>query len=195
MARKSKVATAESKAKVIREAAKLFRLKGYEGTSLDDVMKAAGLTVGTFYAHFSSKADLFRAVLEYGNRTSYETLMPPLARQAEGKDWLSLFLEHYISEKHRDSVETGCFFPVLSPDVSRSSPEAKAVFEAALKSMIEKRAVPMGKNTSLRKAENRMLSAFCMAVGALALSRAVASKDFSKRILEAARHEGLGRNR
>jgi TetR/AcrR family transcriptional repressor of nem operon len=192
MARKSKEATARSKTKVLREAAKLFRLKGYDGTSLGDVMKAAGLTVGTFYAHFSSKAGLFKAVLEQGNRTSYETLMPSSAREAEGDDWLRLFLRHYITEKHRDSVGTGCFFPVLASDVSRSSLEAKSVFESALKDMVKNKAAG-NKKRPPSEAEEEILSTLCLGVGALALSRAVASKGFSKRILNAARKAGRSR--
>jgi TetR/AcrR family transcriptional repressor of nem operon len=190
MARKSKEATAQSKAKVIQEAAKIFRLKGYDGTSLDDVMKAAGLTVGTFYAHFSSKTDLFKAVLEYGNRAAYEKLMPLSVRQTQGDGWLRLFIQHYITEKHRDSVGTGCFFPVLATDVARSSPEAKLVLESALKNTLKKKAAE-NKKLSPKEAEEQILSAFCGAVGALVLSRAVASRSFSKRILDTARKAEL----
>ena len=49
----------------------------------------------------------------------------------------------------------------------------------------------MGKNIPLKEVEDRILSAFCLGVGAPALSRAVASKGFSKRVLGAARKEGL----
>ena len=187
MARKSREAAAASKASIVREAAKLFRLKGYEGTSLDDVMKAAGLTVGTFYAHFSSKADLFRAVLELGNRSSYETFMPPSARDTRGDRWLTLFLHHYLTARHRDSVQTGCYFPTLAPDVARSGMDARRVFEEVLKAMVHGKGTEVENGASLGDAEERVLSSFCLAVGALALSRAVASKRFSKRILDAAR--------
>jgi TetR/AcrR family transcriptional repressor of nem operon len=191
MARKSKEATAESKAKIVREAARLFRLRGYEGISLDDIMKAAGLTVGTFYAHFSSKRDLFREVLEYGNRKAYETLMPASVYESKSTDWLFQFIENYITEKHRDKVAEGCLYPLLSNDVSRSGTEAKTVFESAIKGALERRAEQIRRGGSLKQAEDQILSALCLGVGALALSRAVASKDFSKRILDAARMEGL----
>lgn len=190
MARKSKQATAESRASIIREASRLFRLHGYEGTGLDQVMRAAGLTVGTFYAHFRSKAELFRAVLEQGNHTSYERLMPPSAREARGERWLSLFLCHYLSEKHRDSVESGCFFPSLAPDVSRMDADAKRAFEVTLKEMVQKKSAETGPGVARKDAEDHLLAAFCMGVGAVALSRAMASKGFSKRILDAARRQG-----
>ncbi len=190
MARKSKQATAESRASIIEQAARLFRTHGYDGTSLEEVMRAAGLTVGTFYAHFHSKAELFRAVLEQGNGSSYEYLMPPSARQAQGRRWLSLFLFHYLSERHRDSVESGCFFPSLAPDVSRLDIDSRRVFEATLKEMVRSKGVEFGRNGARKSAEDYLLAAFCMGVGAVALSRAMASKSFSRRILDAARKQG-----
>ncbi|MEO0368552.1 MAG: helix-turn-helix domain-containing protein, partial [Pseudomonadota bacterium] len=37
----------------------MFRQNGFAKTSIDDVMEAASLTRGGFYAHFKSKEDLF----------------------------------------------------------------------------------------------------------------------------------------
>jgi TetR/AcrR family transcriptional regulator, transcriptional repressor for nem operon len=187
MARRSRAAAAQSKARVVEEAAKLFRLNGYEGTSLDDVMRAADLTVGTFYAHFASKADLFRNILERGNAESYERLMPASSRAATGEEWLARFLFHYLSEQHRDGAESGCYFPILAADVARSGTDTKQVFEAVLRAMVRRRASEMGTTRSRRDGEDQILSLFCMAVGALSLSRAVASSAFSNQILRAAR--------
>ena len=51
--------TARTRAEILDHAGRLFRLRGYAGTNIDDVMLAAGLTRGAFYAHFTSKDDLF----------------------------------------------------------------------------------------------------------------------------------------
>jgi AcrR family transcriptional regulator len=45
-------------------AANLFRMKGYSGTSIDDIAKACGLTKGSLYHHFSGKEELAAAALE-----------------------------------------------------------------------------------------------------------------------------------
>ena len=50
---------ARTRAEIVEHAARLFRLRGYAGTNIDDIMLAAGLTRGAFYAHFTSKDDLF----------------------------------------------------------------------------------------------------------------------------------------
>ena len=37
---------------------------GFAATGVDGFMKAAGVTSGAFYSHFSSKQDLFKALVE-----------------------------------------------------------------------------------------------------------------------------------
>src|SRR5260370_12614981 len=54
---------ARTRAEILDHAARLFLLRGHAGTNIDDIMLAAGLTRGAFYAHFTSKADLFAEAL------------------------------------------------------------------------------------------------------------------------------------
>ncbi|MBC5768493.1 TetR/AcrR family transcriptional regulator [Ramlibacter albus] len=48
--------------RVLDEAARLFRTKGYEATSVRDIAKAAGILPGSLYSHFATKEDLLAAV-------------------------------------------------------------------------------------------------------------------------------------
>ena len=48
---------------IIHEAQKLFSLNGFLSTGINDIIDAAGTSKGGFYNHFSSKEDLFFAVL------------------------------------------------------------------------------------------------------------------------------------
>jgi len=48
---------------VLHACAELFRTTGYEGTSLDDIVRATGLHRGSIYSAFGSKRGLFLAVL------------------------------------------------------------------------------------------------------------------------------------
>src|SRR6188508_1254314 len=59
--------TARTRAEILDHAGRLFRLRGYAGTNIDDIMLAAGLTRGSFYAHFKSKDDLFAEVVRAGH--------------------------------------------------------------------------------------------------------------------------------
>src|SRR5262249_20987319 len=61
-----------TRAKLLAVARDLFGTKGYAATAIDDVVRAAGLTKGAFYHHFSDKQAIFRAVFEETERTLLE---------------------------------------------------------------------------------------------------------------------------
>jgi AcrR family transcriptional regulator len=54
----------ERRATIIEAAGALFGDRGYEGTRLDDVAKAAGVTKPILYRHYDSKRALYLALLE-----------------------------------------------------------------------------------------------------------------------------------
>jgi TetR/AcrR family transcriptional regulator, transcriptional repressor for nem operon len=49
---------------IIDEAYKLFLNNSYEAVSISDISKAIGLTKGALYHHFTSKEELFKAVID-----------------------------------------------------------------------------------------------------------------------------------
>ena len=60
---------AASKARQTRDslvaaARSLFGERGYAATSVEEIVRAAGVTKGALYHHFTDKDDLFRAVVE-----------------------------------------------------------------------------------------------------------------------------------
>ena len=65
MPRMSEAEKQRSHSRIVDAAARLFRKRGIEATSVADVMKAAGMTHGGFYRHFASKADLVAAAFQH----------------------------------------------------------------------------------------------------------------------------------
>jgi len=55
---------AETRRQLVATATDLFAARGYESTSIDDVLGAAGVSRGALYHHFPGKEALFEAVLE-----------------------------------------------------------------------------------------------------------------------------------
>ena len=53
-------------AELLAAALELFTERGYAATRLDEVAKRAGVSKGTVYLYFSSKEDLFKAVVREG---------------------------------------------------------------------------------------------------------------------------------
>lgn len=52
----------ERKQQVIKKAHQLFIEKGYQATSIQEILDCSGISKGTFYNYFSSKSELLKAV-------------------------------------------------------------------------------------------------------------------------------------
>ncbi|MEJ8277604.1 TetR/AcrR family transcriptional regulator [Pseudonocardia spirodelae] len=56
-------AVARTRAALLDAAADVFAERGYDGASVDEIARVAGVSVGSIYSRFGSKQDLFRALM------------------------------------------------------------------------------------------------------------------------------------
>ena len=61
----AKKAIPDTKRKIFEAALKLFTEKGYERTTMDDIIAAAQVSKGSIYWHFKSKKELFSELYDY----------------------------------------------------------------------------------------------------------------------------------
>lgn len=73
---------ARTRADLLDAAAEVFARNGYHGTSVDMVAEAAGYTKGAVYSNFSSKEDLFLALLEARIEESLNSMRDVMATSA-----------------------------------------------------------------------------------------------------------------
>ncbi len=167
----------KSREKVIRAAMRLFKERGFEAVSIDEVMAEAGLTRGGFYAHFKSKADLIaQALLE-------EAPAPqPLGVDL---DELGIFADAYVSALHRDSPSEGCAAAALTQAAAREGPEVRAAYTAFFRTLVGRIDSYLG-NQSGSISEDAIALAAQMA-GTVQIARAVDDPMLSTRILKAGR--------
>lgn len=144
---------ARTRAEILDHAARLFRLRGYQGTNIDDIMLAAGLTRGAFYAHFKSKDDLFVEAIQAGHG-----LLARL-RQQPAEQALAGYLD-------KESL-IGCTLAALIGDVARASLPARLRYANVLYATIGELA--RGKPRKL-DADATVLA--ILTIGAVALARA-----------------------
>jgi AcrR family transcriptional regulator len=80
----ARVTRATSKAitrqRIVDEAHRLFRERGYAATSLEQIAEAADVTKGAIYGHFSSKEDLLLSAIEATPTPDYGTLLNDRSR-------------------------------------------------------------------------------------------------------------------
>jgi AcrR family transcriptional regulator len=78
------VTRAESKERtrqrLLAEAQRLFRERGYAATSLEQIAEAADVTKGAIYGHFASKEDLMLSALEAAPAPDYSTTLNDQSR-------------------------------------------------------------------------------------------------------------------
>jgi AcrR family transcriptional regulator len=75
MGRKAGVTADETKADLLRAAAKVFARDGFEGASIADISAEAGLSSGPIYLHFGGKAELFAAVLHANADREFDAVL------------------------------------------------------------------------------------------------------------------------
>jgi AcrR family transcriptional regulator len=64
--------TFNRRADLVRVAARLFREKGFDGTTIRDIAHAVGMRSGSPFYHFANKHELLMAVMEEGLRLGLE---------------------------------------------------------------------------------------------------------------------------
>ncbi|HUH64696.1 MAG TPA: helix-turn-helix domain-containing protein [Terracidiphilus sp.] len=167
--------TAAKHERILKEASRLFRERGFENVTVGEVMKAAGLTHGAFYAHFGSKEELEKAAIVYG-----QGLSAGRARSYGGtKKGRQAYADRFLSSWHRDHPGEGCSMAALAQEVARSAPEIRAAFEAGFEEILS------------AKGGDRKEAIFETAAltGAVALARAVHDPRLSEEILESVRQK------
>ena len=123
--------TAAKHERIVKEASRLFRERGFESVTVGEVMKAAGLTHGAFYAHFASKQELEAAAVAYGQKVSIERVQRNKTKKDKGS-----YADRYLSRWHRDNPGDGCTMAALAQEVARSTPELRAAFERGLEEIL-----------------------------------------------------------
>jgi TetR/AcrR family transcriptional regulator, transcriptional repressor for nem operon len=100
------------KGKFIQESLKLFSLKGFESTSIHDILSAVKASRGGFYCHFASKEDLFHEVLKEARGIWRERNLAGLDQIEESTRKLKKLLENYCDRYLLDSdnFPGGCIF-------------------------------------------------------------------------------------
>ena len=166
--------SARIRAEIFQHAARLFRLRGYTGTNIDDIMLAAGLTRGAFYAHFKSKDDLFAEVIGAGHGL--------LVRMRAGGGKVRDVLDGYLAKEGFSATLRDCTLAALAGDVARAPLAAQLAYANVLHGLIGEMARGRG-----RKLDADSTAAVILAVGGLGLAQASGDRRLSDWLLRCAR--------
>jgi len=169
---------------ILQSAAALFPKQGYNATSIDEVMRGCGLTRGGFYAHFSSKSELYSQSLRLagdGLREGLRDTAPESAcpTAAASGDWLASTFGH-----QSDGPAAREALSFLALDVGSRQPEVREAYSDALKNLSDRL---IHEHSAPDSGDDTPFATMAMMVGALAITATLDDEDLKTRIVTACR--------
>lgn len=183
MARYASAHKEQTRQRILSAADDLMKARGYEASSVSDVMARAGLTVGGFYAHFDSKDALAREALLYGLTRSVDRMLASLAHIEDRKAWVRALIRQYLSQVEDPSLEHACPMTLLLPEVARAGRETRNAFAAHTGALLERIAARFPEVAGMSRRE-AALFVYTSCAGAVSVARAMASPEARHRIVD-----------
>lgn len=162
----------ETRRRILAAAAQLFAARGYEATSIDEVMRACGLTRGGFYAHFRSKAQLHDEAVAHAHATG---------RSATATDWLEALFDTCTTPH---DTAPSALWASLALDVGSSTPEVRRGYARTLSLVCERLRDELAGSS---RSADAALAVTAMLVGSLAVAQTVDDAALRADMAEACR--------
>lgn len=106
---------AAARERILKSASRRLRAEGLKGAGINPVMADAGLTRGTFYAHFPDKEALAREAFTHAIQTDQSAWL-----DGEDDSWaerVARLTSSYLTTTHRDGPERGCAIAALASEL------------------------------------------------------------------------------
>jgi AcrR family transcriptional regulator len=137
--------------RLLDEAARLFRARGFEGASMRDIARATGMLPGSLYWHFETKEALLVAVYVKGVQQITEAVQSAMARQDDPWERLeAACAAHLEAILHEDDYAQVVIRvrPADVPVAQRSLVELRNRYEALFTRLIAE--LPLARGTDRR---------------------------------------------
>jgi len=130
----------QTRRKIVEAAAPIFNKRGYEGSSLNDLMEATGLKKGGIYRHFSSKEELAAEAFDYTWEAAWNARLLDVDEKTNGIEKLKQLIANFVD--HRSPIAGGC--PILNTaiDADDGNPVLRAHVAIALRSWLSRTCFP-----------------------------------------------------
>jgi len=119
---------------VLKKAKDVFTEKGYNGTSMDDLVQATGLSRSSIYDTFGDKHGLFLRTLDQYKTAQLDDLTQLQAKTDSPKKKIRIIFDYTVKDILTDEERKGCMLVNASIEMSCVD---KVIAKAALESMEE----------------------------------------------------------
>ncbi|SMF07947.1 transcriptional regulator, TetR family [Alteromonadaceae bacterium Bs31] len=123
----------EKKQAILLSGLEVMRQRGYNGTSVKDIVDAAKVPKGSFYNYFDSKEDFVLEAIEYTSCQSYQATEAMLADKSISalerlKEFFSSGADFLCTEEFRG----GCFIGTMCQEMSDTSEAVRVKLNSVL---------------------------------------------------------------
>jgi len=179
-----------TRTRIIEAARILFNRHGFEGVTIDMVMKSAGLTRGGFYNHFINKEALYSETVSSflmgrGLKWRTEAGIDP---RKPNPDMARQMLQSYLSAEHLGDLDGQCPMIALPSDVARASPEVQEAYQELLEAMVWlfETSLDADKEKTRKNTREKALTLAALCVGGMVLARTLPNTSLAEDIRTAA---------
>jgi len=152
----------EAKSRILDGANKVFAEKGYHEATMDDIAKRLGVSKGAIYLYFSSKEDLFEAMVKTAPQAFKEILYSSFGGEANPIQSATQFFDKMLK---LSASNPGLSFEILSeasrnPSLKRILKQNREEYERVLTSFLvegRKRGI-MGNNLDIPPLANALIA-------------------------------------
>lgn len=116
---------------VLQRAMDLFWERGYEATSMADLVDHLGIGRASLYGTFGSKHDLYLAAMRRYLRGSEANFVTALAQPGPALPAVRAFVESWVSEALADPHRRGCLVVNAAVELSPRDPEVARQVEVS----------------------------------------------------------------
>ena len=110
---------------VIENLMKIFWDKGYEATTMQDLVKASGLLKGSLYGAFGDKQTIYLAALKHYNRTRIQAGIDILNGEGRARQKIARLFDNVIESTKRGLFGGGCLLCNASLEKAVSDKQVK----------------------------------------------------------------------
>ena len=174
----------ETREKLLDSSSNSAKTAGFATVGVDGLMKAIGLSGGAFYSHFSSKDELFAAIVERELSQSLERLRSDGGGELS-RARLARCLKHYLSMAHVEQVGSGCALPALGAEIARADVEVRQQAEQWICRLQESWA-------RILQSDSLAWAILSQCVGALVVARMLVNPQIQQQVLQSS-YDEIGR--
>lgn len=130
---------------IIEKTAPIFNIKGFAGTSMNDITEATGLTKGSIYGNFKNKDEVALEVFEHNKKKIQDLFAMEIGKKKSYRDKLLAYPELYEQFFNGHFIDGGC--PIMNtaieaddthPLLKEASKKALLLWKDSLTTLVQK---------------------------------------------------------